>query len=144
MMENKNPMLRLVIFGRFKKMIQSYYGTRLKSIDRRLFRGLFVRNFKDFDEDYRENLQNKSLFQRLKLQMFPKMDNERMWNNNTELISQMEDSKRVENNMGLRLGDSAVFNGVNTQVMSLYYQNSVQDSTLKIRPNHSNNMYPFL
>jgi hypothetical protein len=53
-MESKNPIIRLVFFGRMKKMIKSYQGTKLKAIDRRLFRGLFLRNLKDFDEDYKE------------------------------------------------------------------------------------------
>lgn len=65
-MESSNPMIRLVIFGKMKKMIKSYEGTKLKSIDRRIFRGLFIRNLKDFDEDYKEKIANKTLLMRLK------------------------------------------------------------------------------
>lgn len=53
-MESKNPMIRLVFFGKIKKMMMSYQNTKIKNIDRRLFRGLFMRNLKDFDEDYKE------------------------------------------------------------------------------------------
>ena len=60
-MESKNPMIRLVLFGKMKKMIKSYQGMKLKNIDRRLFRGLFLKNLKDFDEDYKEKISNQSL-----------------------------------------------------------------------------------
>lgn len=68
-MESKNPIIRLVFFGKMKKMITSYQNTKIQDIDRRLFRGLFMRNLKDFDEDYKEKIQNKSLMMRLKAAM---------------------------------------------------------------------------
>ena len=68
-MENKNPMIRLVIFGKLKRMINSYKHMKLKTIDRRLLRGLFLRNLKDFDEEYIEKMGNKSLMMRLKKAM---------------------------------------------------------------------------
>lgn len=52
LMESKNPMIRLTIFGRIKKMITSYRNTKLRTFDRRLLRGLYLRNLKDFDEEY--------------------------------------------------------------------------------------------
>ena len=66
-MESKNPMIRLVFFGKLKRMIKSYKRQKLETIDRRLFRGLFQRNLKDFDDDYQEKVQNKSLMMRLKM-----------------------------------------------------------------------------
>ena len=66
LMESKNPMIRLVIFGKLKKMINSFRKSKLDTIDRRLLRGLFLRQLKDFDEDEIEKLQNKSLLMRLK------------------------------------------------------------------------------
>ena len=66
LMECYNPMIRLVIFGKLKRMIKAYKKRKLTSIDRRLFRGLFVKHLKDFDEDYYEGVQNKSLLMRLK------------------------------------------------------------------------------
>jgi len=65
-MESKNPIIRLVFFGKMKKMIMSYKHQKIEDIDRRLFRGLFMRNLKDFDEEYKEKISNKSLMMRLK------------------------------------------------------------------------------
>ena len=65
-MESKNPIIRLVFFGKMKKMIMSYKDQKIEDIDRRLFRGLFMRNLKDFDEEYKEKISNKSLMMRLK------------------------------------------------------------------------------
>ena len=76
LMESKNPMIRLVLFGKMKKMIQSYSNSNLHSIDRRLFRGLYHRKLNDFDEDYREQMQNKSLLMRLKQAMSLNYDGE--------------------------------------------------------------------
>ena len=51
-MENKNPMIRLVMMGKIKKMIKSYIGaTPLTQLDKNLIRGLYKRKLKDFDED---------------------------------------------------------------------------------------------
>jgi hypothetical protein len=33
LMENKNPFIRLVIFGKLKRMMNSYKNTKLKTID---------------------------------------------------------------------------------------------------------------
>ena len=55
-MESKNPMIKLVFFGKLKRMVNSYLHTRLKTIDRRLLRGLFIRNLKDFDEEHNEKV----------------------------------------------------------------------------------------
>jgi len=35
-MESENPMIRLVIFGKLKRMIQSYRHTDLKKIDQKI------------------------------------------------------------------------------------------------------------
>ena len=53
-MESKNPFVRLVIFGKMKRMITSFKDSKLKEIDKRLLRGLFIRKLKDFDEDFNE------------------------------------------------------------------------------------------
>ena len=60
-MENQNPIIRFMIFGKLKRMINSYQGQNLDQIDKRLLRGLFMKNLKDFDEEYEEKLQNKTL-----------------------------------------------------------------------------------
>jgi hypothetical protein len=64
-MEAKNPQLRLAVFSKIKRMIGSYKGQKVKNIDRRLLRGLFLRNLKEFDEDYKEKQRRKSLLSRL-------------------------------------------------------------------------------
>jgi hypothetical protein len=46
-------------------MILAYKGQKLKNIDRRLIRGLFLRKLNDFDEDYKETIANRSLLSRL-------------------------------------------------------------------------------
>ena len=53
------------MFAKIKRLIESYKGHKIKAIDRRLIRGLFLRNLKDFDEDYREKVQDKSLLERV-------------------------------------------------------------------------------
>lgn len=69
-MESKNPLVKLVTFGKIKRMITSYTGHKLKTIDQRLLRGLFMKKLKDFDEDYRSTMESKSLFERLKFEWF--------------------------------------------------------------------------
>ena len=58
LMESKNPMIRLVFFGKMKRAVKSYKSTKLKTIDQRLFKGLFLRRIKDFDDEYREKRAN--------------------------------------------------------------------------------------
>lgn len=47
-------------------MMMSYEGQKLRSIDKNLLRGLYVRKIKDFKEDMHEKFGNKSLYARLK------------------------------------------------------------------------------
>lgn len=53
-MESPNPLVRLAVYGRMKRMILDYRKTKLKEVDKRLLRGVFLRHFKDFDEDYND------------------------------------------------------------------------------------------
>ena len=50
LMESKNPMMRLVVMSKIKKMVNSYRHKTLDDIDKRLLRGLFINHIKDFDE----------------------------------------------------------------------------------------------
>ena len=50
LMDNKNPLIRLSVFGRMKRMLNTYKKQKLDITDRRLVRGLYMRNLKDFDE----------------------------------------------------------------------------------------------
>jgi hypothetical protein len=52
-------------------MISTYQTSKLESIDRRLLRGLYQRNLRDFDEDINDFTQNKSLLMRLKSNLIP-------------------------------------------------------------------------
>ena len=54
LMDSKDPKIRLSVYAKLKRMISSLKGAKLKTIDRRLLRGLFLRKLNDFDEDYRE------------------------------------------------------------------------------------------
>jgi len=65
MMEQKNATLRLSVYGKIKKVINSYKDTELSDIDRKALRGLFVKHLKEFDEDHRERMSKVSLLDRL-------------------------------------------------------------------------------
>ena len=56
LMEHKNPMIRLAFFGKMKKIVTSYNNSNLKGLDKRLFRGLFLRNLDHYDEDNISNV----------------------------------------------------------------------------------------
>ena len=66
MMEEKNPAVRLSVYGKIKKVINSYKDIELSDIDRKALRGLFVKNLKEFDEDHRERMSKVSLLDRLR------------------------------------------------------------------------------
>ncbi len=55
-MDNKDPKVRLSVYAKLKRMISTLEGAKLKAIDRRLLRGLFLRKLNDFDEDYRDTI----------------------------------------------------------------------------------------
>lgn len=65
-MDNSNPLIRLSIFGRLKKMVGSYRGEELTVTDRRILRGLYKRNLRDFDDELNDYAKNTSLFKRIK------------------------------------------------------------------------------
>lgn len=66
MMESKNPLVRLAIFGKIKRMINSFTNSKLNTFDKRLLRGLYLRNLNDFDEDFNQIAANHSLLARLR------------------------------------------------------------------------------
>jgi hypothetical protein len=65
MMESKNATVRLSVYGKIKKVMNSYKDLKLTEIDKRVLRGLFVKKLKDFDEDYRERMSKLPLIERL-------------------------------------------------------------------------------
>ena len=65
-MESKNPAVRLVVFSKMKKVINSYKYHELNEADRKVIRGLFINRLKDFDEEHREMMKGRTLLERLK------------------------------------------------------------------------------
>ena len=49
MMESKNPMARLVAFGKMKHIISTFKKDKLNDTDRKALRGLFIKKLKDYD-----------------------------------------------------------------------------------------------
>jgi len=70
LMDGKNPLIRLSIFGRLKRIVETYKGEELTLTDRRILRGIYKRNLKDFDEDLVDKAQNLTLFRRLQESFF--------------------------------------------------------------------------
>ena len=58
LMENKNALIRLSMYGRLKKMIRGFTGRDLDPLERNMVRGLFIRKLKDFAEEQREVSEN--------------------------------------------------------------------------------------
>lgn len=50
LMENKNPLVRLVTYGKVKKMMKQFVGTNIDNFERNMMRGMFRRKLKDFAE----------------------------------------------------------------------------------------------
>ena len=65
-MENENPLIRLVMFGKLKKMMLGFTGKKVEPLERNMMRGLFIRKLKDFAEDTKELAENTTMLQRLK------------------------------------------------------------------------------
>ena len=61
MMENKNPLTRLISYGKVKKMMMEFKGTGVDNLERNMMRGMFLRKIKDFSEQQYERSQNHSL-----------------------------------------------------------------------------------
>lgn len=73
LMESRNSMIRLSVFAKIKKIMSGYVDSNLTEVDRRVLRGLFVKNLKDFDEDHREKMAKKTLAERLDILQSTKM-----------------------------------------------------------------------
>ena len=66
LMDNKSPLIRLSIFGRLKRMMAQLKGKNLDTTDKRLLKGLYIKNQKDFDEELEDQSHNVTLLSRLK------------------------------------------------------------------------------
>ena len=55
LMDNKNPLIRLAVYGRLKRILKTYQDLDLNNLeltDKRLIKGIFVKSLQDFDEDH--------------------------------------------------------------------------------------------
>jgi hypothetical protein len=66
LMASSNPVVRLMIYGKLKRMMTSFMGDRLREKEKNLIRGIFVNKINDFDLDFKEKMENLSLLDRLK------------------------------------------------------------------------------
>ena len=64
LMQNSNPLVKLVMYGKIKKMILQFKDQNLTSLERNMMRGLFLRKLKDFQEDTIKN-GKKTLLERI-------------------------------------------------------------------------------
>ena len=76
MMESKNPTVRLSVYGKIKKIMNSYKDLELTEVDRKALRGLFVKNLKEFDEEHRERMSKLPLLDRLRSDDIEKVIND--------------------------------------------------------------------
>jgi len=49
-MENHNPMVRLITYGKVKKMMTQFQSSQIDHLERNMMRGMFRRKLKDFAE----------------------------------------------------------------------------------------------
>jgi hypothetical protein len=61
-MESQNPLVRLVVYSKLKKMMMGFVGRKVKPLERNMMRGLFIRNLKDFAEDMADKNENETMF----------------------------------------------------------------------------------
>ncbi len=66
MMEHKNPVIKLITYGRLKKMMKQFEEQPIDTLERNMIRGMFKRRLKDFAELMKEETNEKTLFERLK------------------------------------------------------------------------------
>ena len=74
LMENNNPLVRLVAYGKVKKMMSQFQNRDIDHLERNLIRGMFRRKLKDFAEQQIENNEDVPLFERLKMKKFEEED----------------------------------------------------------------------
>lgn len=76
LMENSNPLVRLVTYGKVKKMMKQFQSRDIDHLERNLMRGMFRRKLKDFAEQQIENNEDVPLLDRLKMKKFEEEDME--------------------------------------------------------------------
>jgi hypothetical protein len=75
LMQSENPVVRLMIYGKLKRMINSFLGDKLKDKEKNLIRGIFANKINDFDLDFRDKMSKLSLLDRITKGIDDKVDN---------------------------------------------------------------------
>ena len=65
-MENHNPMVRLITYGKVKKMMMQFQNQNIDYLEKNMMRGMFRRKLKDFAELQKETQDSVSLLDRFK------------------------------------------------------------------------------
>ena len=55
LMQHKDPLVKLVAFGKVKRMMKEFNGHEIDNLERNMMRGMFKRRLKDFSEKLNEN-----------------------------------------------------------------------------------------
>jgi len=66
LMENKSVFVRLLAYGRLKKMMVEFKEKPLDNLERNMMKGMFKRRLKDFKELWTEKQKKMPLYERLK------------------------------------------------------------------------------
>jgi len=74
LMENENPLVRLVTYGKVKKMMRDFVGRDIDNLERNMMRGMFRRKLKDFAEMQREVTGDVPMIERLSLRNLEEED----------------------------------------------------------------------
>ena len=69
-MESKNPLVRLVTYGKYKRMMKQFIGQPVDNLERQMMRGIFTRKLKDFNEMLQEEHDSVPLVDRLRMNRF--------------------------------------------------------------------------
>jgi len=57
-MESKNPLIRLFMYGKIKRMMQEFLDKKVEPLEYNIVRGVFKRRLKDFSEKMKEVEEN--------------------------------------------------------------------------------------
>jgi hypothetical protein len=55
LMSSKNAKVRLSVYSRLKKLVDSYEGKELDEVDQRILKGIFYKRNREFDEEIYNN-----------------------------------------------------------------------------------------
>ena len=108
LMENKNPLVRLVTYGKVKKMMKDFVGANIDNLEKNMMRGMFRRRLKDFAEKQADTHESTTMIDRLKMKKF-ELENEE------ELKAKQEFRMKVYGSPGKRDRRPISSGGPNTE-----------------------------